>query len=140
MLHKYSTTVQFTCSPQIVYEFYKDVANWKKWDEELEYASLNAPFENNSIGVIKPKGNSELSFKLQNVIVDNGFDQIMNLPFGSKFILTRRIKTLGNQCEVTHTGCFEGLFGRFIGLFLKAKYTPLLQKSVLKLKELCENK
>jgi hypothetical protein len=59
---------------------------------------------------------------------------------GSKFILTRRLINKENGCEVTHCGYFEGFFGSIIGIFLKAKYTPLLEKSVFKLKELCENK
>jgi hypothetical protein len=140
MTHKYFTTTNFNCIPETIYSFYTDVDNWNKWDEELEYSNLKMPFANNSVGTIKPKGNSELSFELKNVTVNGGFDQVMNLPFGSKFILTRRIIKKGNECEVTHSGYFEGFFGGIIGFFLKAKYTPLLEKSVFKLKELCENK
>lgn len=138
MTNKYSSTLIFKAEPSVIYSFYTDVANWKAWDNELEYSSLDQSFENNSQGVVNPKGNAEIKFTLQNVQKNIGFDQVMNLPFGSKFVLTRRIKQLGNESEVTHSGYFEGFFGAIIGFFLKQKYTPLLAKSVQDLKNLCE--
>ena len=139
MTNKYFTTLIFDSSPKEIYDFYTDVANWNAWDTELEYSELKQPFANNSEGFLRPKGSPEIKFTLQNVQQDIGFDQITNLPFGSKFVLTRRIKLLENGSEVTHSGYFEGIFGAIIGFFLKIKYTPLLKKSVIKLKELCQN-
>lgn len=138
MTNKYSTTLTFDSAPENIYNFYTDVVNWNIWDTELEYSELKQLFANNSQGSLKAKGNPEIKFTLQNVQQNIGFDQVMDLPFGSKFILTRRIKLLENRSEVTHSGYFEGVFGAIIGFFLKIKYTPLLEKSVLKLKKLCE--
>jgi hypothetical protein len=138
MTNKYFFTTTINAPSSRIFEFYKNVSNWYDWDEELESSSLIGNFENNSKGNLKPKGSSELEFTLQNVQKNVGFEQIINLPFGSKFILTRNIKELENNCEVTHSGYFEGWFGAVLGLYLKQKYTPLLKKSVLKLKELVE--
>lgn len=138
MSNKYSTTEIFKTSAGTIYSFYIDVTNWKTWDSEVEYSSLEGNFKDGATGILKPKSNPELKFQLQNVKENIGFDQIMDLPFGSKFILTRVIKTQGDSCEVTHSGYFEGVFGAIIGFFLKLKYTPLLQQSVLQLKSLAE--
>lgn len=138
MSHQYSTTTIIKAPASRIYGFYVDVPNWKAWDSELEYSSLKTDFLENAIGVLKAKGNDELEFVLKNVKDNVGFMQIMNLPMGSKFILTRLIIERDSDCEVTHSGYFEGFFGSIIGLILKSKYAPLLQKSVLKLKELCE--
>lgn len=138
MTNKYSAKAIIKASAETIFEFYSDVKNWKDWQPDLEFSDLEGDFEDGSEGTFKLKGSQPTKFTLGSVQSNNGFNQVMNLPFGSKYIVTRRIELLGSSCEIRHAIEFEGFFGWLTKVFAGSKYSERLQKSVDELQKLCE--
>jgi Polyketide cyclase / dehydrase and lipid transport len=48
-------TIEIAADADQIWRIWSDVANWPRWDGELEWAKLNGPFEAGVVGAMKPK-------------------------------------------------------------------------------------
>lgn len=100
---------------------WKDAASWPRWDKELKWVRLNGEFVRGTTGKMKSASGPEVSFTLDEVIIDKSFSNTAKLPltrivFGHEYLAsTKPGDTAKIRHTVTMTGFLAPLFGRVIG-------------------------
>ncbi len=125
--------IKTNASAEKIWEVYKDVKNWKKWDDGIEYSFLDGEFLLGGTGVLKPVGGPKTKFKIIELVENEKFIDITKLPFCTlKF--THRILKEGKQNIIHHQVEFRGflsfLFSKIIGSDIEKNMENLLKKFV----------
>jgi hypothetical protein len=98
------------------------VKNWKKWDPEVEWATLEGPFELEGKGKLKPLGGPVTRFVLTEVTPQKSFSVRSSLFF-AHMNFVHSIMPEENQWRVTHRiemgGALEFLFVKLLGAKLE---------------------
>jgi hypothetical protein len=72
--------METNASPEKIWQLWADVENWKKWDESVEFSTLDGNFENGAFGVLKALHAPKSKFCLENVIMNKSFTSRSKLP------------------------------------------------------------
>ncbi len=104
--------------PQSIWNLWKDVAAWTRWDHEVEKCALDGAFAVGTRGTLKPKGGPTTRFEIVELEALKRFTNRSLLPLCRlEFIHT--LSTLGEQTVVEHRVQMNGpltfLFRRLIG-------------------------
>ena len=116
-----------------LWQIYTDVKNWKSWDIELEWSSLDVDFLENATGYLKSKGSPKIKFTLKNVINHSRFDIICPIPFG-QLVIEHYIEDISeNQIKFTHFVYFTGVLASVFDFLLGKKFRrslPIVMKNL----------
>ncbi|MDR3244800.1 MAG: hypothetical protein LBT50_00020 [Prevotellaceae bacterium] len=63
-----------------IWSLWVDVENWNKWDDSVEYSSINGKFENGTQGIIKNLKGPKSVFKLLDCVQNKSFTTRAKLP------------------------------------------------------------
>jgi hypothetical protein len=111
----YEHSIETDASPESIWPLYAEVPSWPRWDQGLEWVTLNGPFAAGSTGSLKVPGQDPLPFKVLDVRPRVGFSDetyILGLAirFDHSLELTARGKTL-----ITHRVIISGAAAEELG-------------------------
>lgn len=126
-------TEETSAKPEDVWAIWSDVENWKTWDHGIEYSSIEGPFADGTLGVLKPRGGPLLKTQLTHVEPFKGFVDESKLFLG-KIIVSHEIVEFAGKTYVTHqvemTGVLAFIYAFLIGRTMK-KNLPTEMKAML---------
>ena len=79
VMWEYSHSVEADVSKSVVWKLYSDVSTWPGWDKGIERISLDGEFKEGTVGMIKPKGQDELPYRLTEVSAKSAFSDEMEI-------------------------------------------------------------
>lgn len=126
--------------PSDVWSIWIDVSSWPKWDQELEWSSLNGPFQVGTEGQLKPKGWPPSKFHLISVEENKAHGDKTVMPM-TEIIFNHSVATLGNgQVRVVHHVEVRGLLAPLLWLTMRRTLKKGLPKAVSTLAQLAEER
>ncbi|WP_019222013.1 hypothetical protein [Bartonella senegalensis] len=122
----YSEEINTQASAEQIWALWEDVPHWPLWDHELEWVELLGPFKAGTVGQMKPKKGSKVTFTLDKVIKNVCFSDYAKLPFtrmifDHEYITSTEPGSPNNKIRhtVTMFGLLSPFFGRMIGSKIK---------------------
>ena len=107
---KYSATT--TASPKTLWGLWRDVENWKDFDERLSYSYLaeGHTFKKGAVGYLKGKNAPKTKFILTEVTPEVSFTEHLKIPLYQTIELQRYYKkNADGTITFTHQVNFKGL-------------------------------
>ena len=128
-------SIETDATKEKIWQLWKNVTEWKKFDERLEYSYLieGHSFEKGAIGYVKSKGAPKSQFELIEVIEGESFIEVLKLPLGQTIHLHRYFepsesdKTIFTH-EVRFKGGLKGVFHFFLGGPFKKDLKLVMEK------------
>jgi hypothetical protein len=115
--------VRTKARPEAVWAIWADVANWSRWDQEVESSGIHGLFVAGASGWIKPKGGPKTKFTMISAETNRAFDDRSHLPF-AKLDFMHRMDNHAEYILVTHriemSGALAFLFNQLVGRKIKA--------------------
>jgi hypothetical protein len=105
-------TVETTASPAVIWKIWEDVSNWKTWDADLEFSTIDGPFAEGTTGSMKHGGSPVVQTILTKVVPLKSFVQVAKLPL-ARIIMSHDITEANGKTYVTFHLQFRGLLGPF---------------------------
>ena len=116
-----------------IWNLWKDVENWKLWDDSVEYSTLNGNFESGTKGILKSKNGPKSTFVLKDCVQLKSFTTQSSLPFG-KMNFVHLILEQNNELEIIHrvemNGLLTFLFSKIIGKEIEKSLPEAVNKLV----------
>ena len=119
-VRSYSKTYQGV-KKEDVWRLWSDVNNWPKWDTELKYCKMDAPFTKGSHFILKPNKGPKVKITLSEVISNKKFTDYTKFP-GAIMYDAHEIEETSNGLRITSTITVKG--------FLSFIWTNLVAKNV----------
>jgi uncharacterized protein YndB with AHSA1/START domain len=108
--------------PERVYNLWKDVSGWNRWDDAIEWSRLEGDFQVGSRGKFKQKSGPAIAFEIIQVEPGRGFTLKVKLPLAT-MMLIHRAETVAEGTRVLHRvelhGVLSGLFAALLGKKLR---------------------
>jgi uncharacterized protein YndB with AHSA1/START domain len=82
--HVVTVTRETTASPDAVWRLWADVPQRTRWDEGLEWARIDGPFQVGATGQVKLKGQPKVRFEILECEPSRRYTDRFFLPAGSK--------------------------------------------------------
>jgi predicted transcriptional regulator YdeE len=136
-MSSYQHSVLIEASSGDVFRVYSDVANWKTWDPEVEWSSLEGPFAKGSKGRLKPRGAPVSAIYLTGVKNGASFTVESRLPL-CRMVFEHELTSNGNRTEALHRVTFTGFLSFLFGFLIGRQINKGFPKTLLGLKEKCE--
>jgi hypothetical protein len=76
----YEHSIETKASPESIWPLYRDVPAWPRWDQGLEWVTLDGPFAAGSTGSLKVPGQDPLPFTILDVRPLEGFSDETYIP------------------------------------------------------------
>lgn len=124
-------------APEQVWALWVDVAGWSSWDQTVERAELDGPFEQGARGLLKPAGGPATRFTITELTPNRSFSNRASLPLGSlEFSHTLTPGADGTRIvhRVTMTGPLTFVFRRLVGAGI-ARGLPSVVESLARFAE-----
>lgn len=132
-------SVETSASPELIWEIWTDVSNWKDWDTGLKDASIEDAFKLKSKGTIISLENRKSKFKVVEYIEGQSYTYKTKLPLGSLYV-KRYLMVKGSKTFFTHEVWFKGLTGGIFAKLFGEKFRKMLPSVLNKIKEIAESK
>lgn len=131
-----SYTQKTHASASTIWELWSDVSTWNKWDAEVESASLNGKFAQNTTGELKPTKGPKAKFTITECIPEKAFTTETILPL-CRMSISHRLETLNNgiqkiKHEINFSGPLSFIFSRLIGKSI-AKSLPTAVSNLIQM-------
>jgi len=129
-----------TARPEQIWRLWADVAQWNRWDGDVETSHLEGSFVEGARGYLKPKGGPKTKFVLTHVEPFAAFSDRSSLPLTTlDFIHTMRVEGVETVIEhrVEMNGPLTFLFRRIIGAGI-ARGLPSALERLARLAEAAE--
>lgn len=110
-------------SKEEVWDIWKNVADWKVWNEDVVESTLNDSFETGGTIKLKLKQGPKVDVTLENVTENKCFTDCVHLP-GAKLLRTHEIKSTDEGLEIKTTLAIKGAMANF---YIKAVGEKLLE-------------
>jgi hypothetical protein len=128
-------TVETKASADTIWKIWKDVRNWNTWDHGIEYSSIDGPFAEGTLGLLKPKKGPLVRTKLTQVVPGKMFVDESTLFF-ARIIVSHYLTEFQGKTQVTHQiemrGPFAFLFAFLIGRTMKKNLPQEMQSMIQK--------
>lgn len=131
-------TVATKASPDTIWNIWKDVENWKKWDHGIEFSHIEGPFDIGTKGTLKPKGGPVVPTVLTHVKPLNAFVAESRL-FLARIIVSHDMTGIHVTHQIEMKGPLAFLFAFLIGRKMK-KNLPQEMLAMVKLAEAYEKR
>jgi hypothetical protein len=136
---RFNHTVKTSASPEQIWAVWTDVANWAKWDTELQDACLNGIFELGSIGKLTPKTGQVSTFKISQFSLGKSYTFTVSLPL-CKLNVYRYLTTQPDGTYFTHEVSFNGVLAFGFGLLLGRQFRSVLPSVMENIKRIAEDR
>ncbi len=111
-------TIKTNASKEQIWKLWSDVANWNKWDDEIEFSKIHGKFKVGTSGILKPKKGPKSKFELISVEKLSEFTTRSRLPL-TKMDFFHKLEEKNGELYITHgveiKGLFTFIFSRVIG-------------------------
>ena len=135
---KIEASAETKADPKSIWNCWKDVPSWPKWDHELEWSLIEGPFARGTKGKLKPKGWPETPFCITLVERDSYQDETILLL--TKVVFTHQLQSLTeNKTKITHRAEVKGFLAPILRLTLGRKLKKGLPIAVPALARRAEN-
>jgi hypothetical protein len=134
---QYTHTVLTTASPEKVWDIWKDVKNWKNWEEVLVDSKITGDFETNAKGVLISEQGPKAKFKISACTPFFTYTVDTQLPFAHLYI-RRLIGYHNKKTMITNEVWMEGPLSSFWWRFIGQKYLDKLPNIMARFKKLAE--
>lgn len=131
--------VNTKASKEEIWAIWQDVQNWPKWDADLEWSTIEGPFEEGSKGQLKPRGWPVTAFMITKLSCENSFETETCMPF-TKVIFEHQIKQVDGKNQIIHTASAKGLLAPILKLTLGRKLKREFIHSLKQLAKLAEER
>ncbi|GIB53803.1 hypothetical protein VCSRO187_3627 [Vibrio cholerae] len=126
----FENSILVKASRSQVYQLYRDVENWKEWDQEVKASKISSEFQEGCSGFLTPSKGPTAKIKIVKVCQDVSFTVVSKLPFCC-MCFEHELIDEGNLTRVIHRVLFSGklrfLFGFLIGNQIKKGLPQTLQ-------------
>jgi hypothetical protein len=131
----FEESVETTATAEQVWAVWSNSVAWPKWDDVVEWVTLEGPFQKGSKGVMKPTGGPKVKFELQEVEALRHFRDRSFLPLTSlDFIHTYTPAKSEGKAKITHRvemrGLLTPIFSRVIGKNVKKGLPGAMRKLI----------
>lgn len=107
-MYTFEETLTAPAGAAKVWELYSDINRWPDWNEAINSAELDGPFENGATGSIQVLIAPPLGFRLENVEPGESFDIVAGLG-DLKVTMKQHLRDDGDgECTIKHTLVMEG--------------------------------
>lgn len=110
-------------SKEQIWALFKDVDNWNKWDENIEYSKIEGKFKEGNFFLLKPKGAPTFKIKIHKLIINKLFIDITTLPL-AKMYGKHEFEETENGLKITTTMSMKG--------FLSCLWWNVIAKGIIK--------
>lgn len=124
MWSKSYSTITKEVSKEQLWKLFADVNNWHTWDDGIEYTSMNGPFEQGIIFLLKPKGGPKVKVQLTEVSKPTAFTDVTFFPL-AKMYDAHLFEETPDGLKITNTITVTGLLGF---LFVKLVASDIVNK------------
>ena len=108
-------SMESDATPDAIWPLYADVPAWPRWDQGLEWVTLNGPFAAGSTGSLKVPGQDPLPFTLLQVRLLEGFSDETYIP-GLAIRFDHRLEpTATGRTRITHRVIITGVAAEELG-------------------------
>ncbi|KXK15126.1 MAG: Polyketide cyclase / dehydrase and lipid transport [Chloroflexi bacterium OLB14] len=105
-------TIVTDVSKEAIWKVWKDIENWKQWDEGLEWCRFNGEFKTGVSYTLKPKGGSEVQSTISECEPLKKFSDVTKLPL-AKLEFVHELNEEKDGLHVTHRVVISGLLSFF---------------------------
>lgn len=85
MWTKSHSVVSKTTSKEQIWKLFSNVDNWASWDQGIEYAKLEGPFQKGSFFTLKPKGGPKVKIELIEATPNKSFTDLTRFPLAKMY-------------------------------------------------------
>lgn len=100
-MHIITVTRKTTAKPEAIWELWAKVPERTRWDDSLERAQLDGPFQLGMVGVVKLKEQPERPFEILDCVPLQKYTDRFFLPLGGKMGWVHTITEVEGGHEVT---------------------------------------
>ncbi|MBX3708875.1 MAG: polyketide cyclase [Gammaproteobacteria bacterium] len=93
-----------------IWQLWADVNNWPKWDKELEYCKMEAPFTQGSRFILKPAGGPKIEITLSHVTPNKKFTDYCKF-LGATMYVDHELEETTNGLRIKSTITVTGILG-----------------------------
>ena len=130
-------TESTTAEPEVIWNIWTDVANWKQWDIGLKDAGLSEEFTLNAKGYIIDNDGRKSKFKVTEF--EEGISYTYKVPlFLSSLNIKRYLEVKNGQTYFTHEVWFKGITKGIFVKMLGAEFRQMLPEVLQNIKRLAE--
>ena len=126
-MRRFHHSIETTASTAEIWEHWTNLEGWSEWDSELEYASLEGPFQEGQLGKIKPVKGPESEIYLSGVRELSSFTVNVVLPLNTRLEIWHTLMSKKDTREITHGVRIEGRLSWVYAVLLGAPMKMNLQ-------------
>jgi len=93
-----------------MWKLFSDVNNWHTWDKEIDYATMEGPFEKGNFFILKPKGSPKVKIELIETVPNQKFVDFTRFPL-ARMYGEHLLEETPAGLRITTTMRMEGLLG-----------------------------
>lgn len=128
-------TVQAT--PERIFSFYTDVANWPAWDPDTKAASLDGPMRVGAKGKLTPTKGNTVPMLITEFTPERSFTVESKIPW-FRMVFEHELTQVSAGIEIVHRVTFSGPLSFLLGRMLSKSLNVGLPITLARLKQQAE--
>ena len=136
-MSQFSEEIIVNTSPERIFVFYEDVANWNQWDPDVTSSSISGPFEAGATGKLKPSKGPETKISIVSVLKNKSFTVQSRLPLCT-MTFEHKLIPVNSSTRVIHRVSFNGPLSFFFSRVVGGQIRKGLPGTLLGLKNAAE--
>jgi hypothetical protein len=130
MMWTYEHTLETDVAPEAIWRLWADVSSWSRWDDDIEWATLDGSFAVGSRGRLKPKGVPAAAFALVSVVAGVSYTVEQRLPLAWLSFHHELAQADRPPTRFTHRASISGtlgpLYATLFGRRMKANFPRIM--------------
>ncbi len=117
-------------TPDDVWNIWKDVPNWPKWDKDLEWSRLNGDFAKGTTGRLKPKGWFASDFIISDLTPNQSHVNTTKMP-QTKLVFKHELEKISDsQVRIQHNLRVKGLLAPLLFFTMRVKLRKAIPEAL----------
>jgi len=129
---QYEEKVKTKLSKEKVWELWRDVKNWNKWDIDVKHSEIFSEFISGGNGVIQPMSGPKIKFVITDCKKLKSFTTVSYIPFCKIYFIHNMIEING-ELEISHKVEIKGPLTFFFSRVIGNQIKKTLGKSMINL-------
>ena len=133
----FSHTLATTAKPEVIWDIWIDVPNWKSWDKGLQGATIIGDFKLGAKGTIVSNDGRTSKWKVVAFEAGQSYTFKTSLPLGGLYV-KRTLEVNNNETYFTHEVWFKGLTAGIFAKLFGGEFRALLPEVMALIKSQAE--